>query len=146
VQNNPVNFIDPWGLEFISPEQAQALLLEFQTWLGTPYRTGGIQKGKKGGTDCSHSTHEGYKNAGFPYRYSSAREFAQNPMFRQSPDNLPQIGDVALWSGHMAVYAGDGRIYTAHRPGGAAYSLDKLSDWTKSMGTPVWYRYYRTDQ
>lgn len=73
VGNNPVNRIDPWGLDFITPEQACLLMQEFQTWLGTPYKTGGITKGPKGGTDCSHSTREGYTNAGFPYTYSRTR-------------------------------------------------------------------------
>jgi RHS repeat-associated protein len=145
VGNNPVNWIDPLGLEFITPEEALRLMVEFKTWLGTPYLTGGKKKGKTGGADCSHSTNEGYNNAGFPYVYSRTKEFAQNPMFKPSPANTPQIGDVALWNGHMVVYAGDGEIYTAHRPGGAAYSADTLSDWTKNLGNPNWYRYYKPD-
>jgi len=115
---------------------------EFQSWVGTPYEPRGKKKGKTGGTDCSHSTNIGYSNAGFPYYYSTALDFPKNPRFKQLQNIEPQIGDVARWPDHLAVFAGNGMIYTAHRPGGGAYSLDKLSDWTKSKGTtPVWYRY-----
>jgi YD repeat-containing protein len=129
------------------PVYIQKLLNEFKTWLGTPYKTGGSKKGANGGADCSHSTHQGYTNAGFPYEYSTTREFTYNDMFKLSPGNTPQVGDVALWKGHMAVYAGNGQIYTAHRPGGASYSLESLSDWMKynKVSDPTWFRYYKPD-
>jgi RHS repeat-associated protein len=146
VGNSFPNYVDPWGLEFITPQDAQALIVEFKTWIGTPYKSGRAIKGAQGGTDCSWSTHHGYVNANFPYDYSQTKNFATNPSFKPAPKNIPQLGDIALWGDHMAVYAGNGEIYTAHRPG-ISYSLDNLSNWIKDKGAnPIWYRYYKPDK
>lgn len=127
-------------LDGISHQQGQHIVNIARTWVGTPYQLGGTSKGPSGGTDCSHSTHEIFKEAGFGYRYSPSSSFANNPQFSRVV-GAPQVGDVGLYNDHMAIFdpnAGNGmNVWTARRTGGPAYGA-ALSSW---FGTPRWFRY-----
>jgi RHS repeat-associated protein len=71
VQGNPINFIDPFGLEFISPEEGQRIVDIARTWKGIPYYPGGGKKSSMDKADCSGATWKIYEEAKFPYDYST---------------------------------------------------------------------------
>jgi cell wall-associated NlpC family hydrolase len=123
----------------ISSEQGKLIIKVASTWAKTPYVYGGMAKK---GADCSGSTYQIYKEAGFPYdrQYRSSSQFSNNPKFKQLTENFPQEGDVAWWSGHVAIYAGNGEIWTATHTGGPAYHKDSLRSWEAKRGKPKWYR------
>jgi len=136
VWSNPVRWIDPWGLEFIVPEELQKIFGNAATWEGVPYLLGG--KTRKG-ADCSGSTWKIYSEVGFPYPYKETMSFPGNE-FREVSD--PQPGDVVRWSGHLAIFAGEGKVWSARRPG-FNYGLYPVQWFTKTYGPPTYYRYWK---
>jgi cell wall-associated NlpC family hydrolase len=117
-----------------------------KSWEGTYYIFGGKSRD---GADCSGSTWAIYKEAGFLYKYLPSASFPNSPNFRPSPDNVPQVGDIGRWNGHMAIYdpnAPDGKnVWTAHRTGGPPYGSYNFERYNKIYGTVTWYRYYKPD-
>jgi RHS repeat-associated protein len=146
VLNDPVNWLDPWGLEFGSAEEGQRIVEVASRWIDTPYIFGGKSRE---GADCSGSTWAIYKEAGFPYKYLPSASFPNSPSFRPSPDNIPQVGDVGRWNGHMVIYdpnAPNGNnVWTAHRTGGPPYGPYQFERYNKIYGSVTWYRYYKPD-
>jgi RHS repeat-associated protein len=146
VLNDPVNWVDLWGLEFISAEEGQQIVDVAKSWVGTAYVFGGKSKG---GADCSGSTWAIYREAGFPYKYLPSASFPNSPSFRPSPDNVPQVGDIGRWNGHMVIYdpnAPNGNnVWTAHRTGGPPYGVDQFEKYNKIYGAVTWHRYYKPD-
>ncbi len=145
VINNPLRFIDPWGLVFITPEDGQGIVNTARGWNGTPYDTGGKTKQ---GADCSGSVWGIYNEAGFPYDYLNSPTFPQSPRFKPAPGNIPQPGDVGLFQGHMVIYdpnagkdcscKGNRDAWSASRPGGRPFGPAN-SGWYN--GPVQWYRY-----
>ena len=147
VRNNPVNTKDPMGLEFITQEEGALIADEASTWVGTLYVSPGNKKGI--GADCSGSTNQIYINAGFPYINKSSWGISKTAELRLVPGNIPQIGDIAWWLGHVAIY--DPRleeegfnIWTARQEGKNYGKGD--TEWWREKGNPVWYRYYKPDE
>jgi RHS repeat-associated protein len=140
VNNNPLLFIDPFGLA-LTPAQQQAVHDAAQDWANSkvPYVYGG--KTKKG-ADCSGAVHGIYDQAGVPYPYTQANQFPNSPYFSRVPDGeSPQTGDVAVYPSHVAIFdpnAGPGdNVWSAHQTGGPVFGPAK-SSW---FGTPVFYRW-----
>ena len=77
--------------------------------LGTPYVWGGSAPG---GFDCSGLTSWAYKQAGLEI----PRVAANQTVGRQVSYQELQPGDLVLWSGHAAMYAGDGMMIEAGNP------------------------------
>ena len=129
------------GATFISRSDGGKIAGSASKWqLGTkPVYAGTTRKG----ADCSGSTWSIYKEARFAYdmKYWPSSQFPANPHFKLVSNALPQEGDVAWWPGHVAIYAGDGQIWTAHHAGGPTCSQDELSNWVKRKGPVKWYRY-----
>jgi RHS repeat-associated protein len=146
VLNNPVNWLDLWGLEFITAEEGQRIIDIAKNWVGTPYVFGGKNKA---GADCSGSTWAIYNEAGFSYKYLPSASFPKSPKFRPSPENTPQVGDVGMWNGHLAIYdpnAPDGdNVWTAHRTNGPPYGSARFERYNKIYGNVQWYRYYKPE-
>jgi RHS repeat-associated protein len=105
VGNNPVNWVDPWGLELISWTEGEKIIKAGETWGKTPWFYGGSTKGENGGVDCSNFIHEVYQETGFPYPYTRARQFPNNPRFSEVFSPFLQPGDVAYFNGkHLGLY------------------------------------------
>ena len=124
----------------ITKREGLIIVAKAALWLGTRYTYAGTTKK---GADCSGSTWSIYGEAGYPYGmiYRPTSQFPMNPSFMEVIHGFPQEGDVAWWPGHVAIYAGEGQIWTAHHTGGPTYSKDALSNWVKRRGSVRWYRY-----
>ena len=101
-------------------------------WKDTPYapndsprRGPNAVKGPTGGADCSGSVNKILQEAGHPYPYTRSDDFpgaaaSGKIPFREVDPKDRQPGDVVVYDGpgHMAIYAGDGDVYSAHHPNG----------------------------
>jgi cell wall-associated NlpC family hydrolase len=134
---SPLNWFDPWGLEFISPEEGQSLVDEASTWLGTPYLSPGSTKK---GADCVGSAWAIYAKKGFPYTNKKAGEYPTIPQFKEVPS--PQSGDIVQWSGHVAVYAGEGYVWSTRREG-KTYGYYPAQWFSNTYGPPRYLRYWK---
>lgn len=146
----PQRFIDPLGLVLLTAEEGQKIVDKAREWIGVPYYEGGGPKSSREKADCSGSTWQIYKEAGFDYDYSSSSTFPKNPSFKKVTDNIPQQGDVGWWNGHMLIYDAnaanipgapkDANALSA-RNGTKPFSAVPISWWTKPKGDVTWYRY-----
>lgn len=129
VGNNPVNKIDPLGLEGWDPnfgggpDPGQQIVNTARSWGEggkVPYVTGGKTRA---GADCSGAVCAIYNEAGYPYPYSSTSTFGKNPYF--IPVTTPQAGDVCVFPGHMVIYdpnvGNNMNCDSASRPGGRPF-------------------------
>lgn len=80
-----------------------------KTQIGAPYVWGGAAPG---GFDCSGLTSWAYKQAGLDI----PRVAADQTVGRQVSYEELQPGDLVLWSGHAAMYTGDGMMVEAGSP------------------------------
>jgi RHS repeat-associated protein len=157
VFNDPVNLVDWDGLRYLTAKEGQKIANEAKTWTGTPYYSGGgakSTKGTEGKADCSGSVWGIYRNAGYPYAYKASADFPSSPNFRPAPDNKPQVGDVAWWNGHVAIYdpnaanaegaPKDSVLWSARRAG-KPFGPAPLKWWTESKGPVKYYRHWIPD-
>ena len=101
----------------LTKTQGQKIVDDAANWKDTPYASAGTAlagaAASQGvGADCSGSTCVIYDQVGDPYDYTDSRRFAAAanqegfPFRVLATNETPQVGDVILFSGHMAIYAG----------------------------------------
>ncbi|AZA10820.1 C40 family peptidase [Corynebacterium gerontici] len=115
-----------------TPEErarGQRALAAAKSQLGTPYVWGGTQPG---GFDCSGFTSYSWRQAGVELPRLAEH---QNVGKQISQDQLIE-GDLLVWDGHVAMYAGNGQIIEAGDP----VQMSPLR--TTNMGMPF-KGYYR---
>jgi RHS repeat-associated protein len=142
VENNPLIYIDPFGLD-LTPAQQTAVSKAAQDWAtaNVPYAWGGTTKK---GADCSGSVSSIYKQAGIDIGRLTTAGFKTSPLFKPvGSGNSLQIGDVGVYDGHVVIYGGSdtgttGRdVWSASHTGGPAFGPAN-SSW---YGNPTWYRF-----
>jgi cell wall-associated NlpC family hydrolase len=119
----------------ISARDKEKVLEAADDWLGTPYAprntllAGGQAKKKEGG-DCSGSTNRIFDEAGLGYKYTESTKFSEAVKngkipFRKVEADEIQPTDVVVFEGvgHMAIYAGNGNVYSARRTGDNPYGV-----------------------
>jgi hypothetical protein len=154
----------------ISPEEGQRIVAEAATWKDTPYDARGANSIKGVLGDCSGSTFQIYKAAGFPYAYQITGSFMayarSSGVFRSLAAGEPsQDGDILYWPGHMAIYSTfssnpanamttvtntrtggtstfQNDMWTAYHPGGQPYGPFLSRKW--SPVPPIVFRYQRS--
>ncbi len=89
--------------------QGQAAVDAALGQVGTPYAWGGTGAG---GFDCSGLTQWAYRQAGIELPRLAQEQTVGTQV---SADQL-QPGDLVVWDGHVAMYAGDGQIVEAGDP------------------------------
>ncbi|MCU9518822.1 C40 family peptidase [Corynebacterium sp. ES2794-CONJ1] len=77
--------------------------------IGTPYQWGGTSRQ---GFDCSGLTQWAWRQAGVELPRIASEQAVGQPISRE--DLAP--GDLLVWSGHVAMYSGDGMIIEAGNP------------------------------
>jgi len=140
VNSNPINYVDILGLELISPQDGNEIVMEAWTWQGVPYRENAGRNSNRSGTDCSGLVWNVYNEVGYPYDYLNTESFRNESLNKKfKPQTSPQEGDVALWSGHMGIYSGGIIISARSGLGKVAWGLMKwFNERYKFMG---FYRY-----
>ena len=106
------------------------------TFEGTPYKYGGMDKN---GIDCS-----GLVNAATGQKsrvWSTSMGKPCGDWIEISYDSLLRQGDLFLWKGHCAFYAGDGRMFHARREGTrVGFTNDLRTYYLKEKGFPRVFR------
>ncbi len=104
--------------------------------IGTPYRSGGMTPGKA--FDCSGLTTWAWKQAGVTLPRTSATQYAGTERIKVD-ELLP--GDLVFYSSagprgrvtHVSLYAGEGKIVHARRPGVPLREDSLATYWTKNL-------------
>ena len=131
---------------FVTPEEGERIIAVAKRWKDTSYLKGGKSRA---GADCSGSVWGIYAEAGFHYEYCWTAIFPTSPRFKPSPNNMPQVGDIAWWDGHMAIYDPNAgmvfrevaHLWSASHPGGRKFGPAAIQWYSKKYGPVKWYRY-----
>ena len=100
---NPLQFIDPLGLE-LTTEQQNAIQSAAEDWSksNVPYRSGGTTKT---GADCSGSTSSIYKQAGIDIGRITSSSIEHDQHFSPIIGD-PDVGDIGHYPGHVVIFGG----------------------------------------
>jgi len=147
--NNPVRLIDPDG-RGVKDRVAAA-----RSMLGIPYRKeqGGLRTANTNSAtefmDCSElvsrvMTADNITKSGTGFNSSSMRSYLDNSdKFEHS--SSPQVGDIAVWKGHVAVVTGvyeDGKIDVVMARGKGRSSKEIKSSTSQNLNPNTFYGYY----
>ncbi|MEO2097864.1 MAG: NlpC/P60 family protein, partial [Brachybacterium sp.] len=113
-----------------SSSSSSAIVNAARSAVGTPYSWGGSSLG---GMDCSGLVNYAYKAAGISLPRTSGQIANGGRWISQSQ---AQPGDIVAWSGHVAIYAGNGQIIDAS---GSKQRVVERSIW----GNPIGFVTYR---
>lgn len=113
-----------------SSSSSSSIVNAARSALGTPYSWGGASLG---GMDCSGLVNYAYQAAGIDLPRTSSQIANGGRWISQSQ---AQPGDIVAWSGHVAIYAGNGQIIDAS---GSKQRVVERSIW----GNPIGFVTYR---
>lgn len=109
---------------------SDAIISAAQSAIGSPYSWGGTSLS---GMDCSGLVAYAYGAAGIDVPRTSSELASQGRSISQSE---AQPGDLAIWPGHVAIYAGNGQIIDAS---GSKRVVTERAIW----GSPIGFVTYR---
>lgn len=113
-----------------SSSSSSSIVSAARSAIGTPYSWGGSSLG---GMDCSGLVNYAYQAAGIDVPRTSSQIANGGRWISQSQ---AQPGDIVAWSGHVAIYAGNGQIIDAS---GSKQRVVERSIW----GNPIGFVTYR---
>ncbi|HVP49691.1 MAG TPA: RHS repeat-associated core domain-containing protein, partial [Candidatus Bathyarchaeia archaeon] len=160
--NNPLGFMDIDGLKFISVQDAQQIVRIAALWASANTLYDG-SKGRSSARgisgDCCGTTWGIYKEAGYEYEFKPAneeftkslREGGENhDKLQVAPGNIPQVGDIGYYNGHMCIYAGvdtDGKewIWTTSSTKGKYVKMELWRFLYNTKNEFEWFRWYIPD-
>jgi cell wall-associated NlpC family hydrolase len=114
-------------------ERAAIAVRAALTQLGVPYQWGGNTPGQ--GLDCSGLTHWAYGQAGI----GIPRLAADQTIGQKIDQSQLAPGDLVVWSGHVAMYVGDGKMIEEPHTGDVCHLVPLR---TSNAGDPF-YGFYR---
>jgi hypothetical protein len=137
----------------ISTSEGRSVAENAAEWKSTPYAeidtpNSGANAICRVGADCSGSTNKIFEESGLNYEYKTSANFATAAAKEGFPFRVlesgeaHQPGDVVLFNGHMAIYAGQDngvdRMWSASSGKGQYIQMD-----VKNFGKPAlnWFRY-----
>lgn len=102
--------------------------------IGQPYVNGG-ESPSEGGFDCSGLTYYAWKQAGVTLPRSSSAQYSWATKIKRAD---LQPGDLVFYAAgstvsHVALYAGNGKIIQARKPGIPAGEYDLATWWTSNL-------------
>lgn len=102
--------------------------------IGQPYVNGG-ESPSEGGFDCSGLTYYAWKQAGVTLPRSSSAQYSWATKIKRAD---LQPGDLVFYAAgstvsHVALYAGNGKIIQARKPGVPAGEYDLATWWTSNL-------------
>ena len=102
--------------------------------IGQPYVNGG-ESPSEGGFDCSGLTYYAWKQAGVTLPRSSSAQYSWATKIKRAD---LQPGDLVFYASgstvsHVALYAGNGKIIQARKPGVPAGEYDLATWWTSNL-------------
>ena len=117
--------------------QGQEIVDYAQQFLGAPYRYGGNSLTK--GIDCSHFVWQVLKNTGFySGKYHCSRTFHSIGQVVSSIEQA-KPGDIIIYSHHLAIYDGNGKIIQAlYNPRGISHI--RSVHYSKILGIRRFYK------
>ena len=123
------------GLSACTPQMTAVEAARQQ--IGQPYKSGGESR-SEGGFDCSGLTYYAWKQAGVTLPRSSSAQYTWTDRIKKA-DLRP--GDLVFYSSskstssisHVALYAGDGKLIQARKPGIPAEEADLATWWTANL-------------
>jgi peptidoglycan DL-endopeptidase CwlO len=129
----------PDGRTVVAPNpQAAKALQAALGQIGTPYVWGGTAPGR--GLDCSGLTQYAYREAGLDLPRTAQNQNVGQ--FVGYDENNAQPGDLLVWDGHVAMYAGDGQIVEAPHTGETVH----MDDFRTSNAGDCFYGIFRPSE
>ena len=113
-----------------SSSSSSSIVNAARSAVGTPYSWGGSSLS---GMDCSGLVNYAYRSAGISIPRTSSQIANAGTWISQSS---AQPGDIVVWSGHVAIYAGNGQIIDAS---GSKRVVTERAIW----GNPIGFVTYR---
>lgn len=134
VKNDTYTFYAVWKKNSSASTSTGSQVVEYaKKFKGYPYV---LNTHGPNSFDCSGFVYYVFKNFGVTLSTASS-EYYNNPTkygTRITGDSNAQLGDIVVWSGHVGIYIGSGKVINALNPSKGVCEI-KISEYINSSGT-----------